>query len=130
MKQLEIVKKAMSLFKGSFINANNEIILIPKFNIYFMLDDVNNESDFKKKLCEYFSRSCCCSLVYTKSIANKKYHEENCNKFNAICGTQFTVADMEPVYTLLGNGCNHRLASEFVESNFNLDVLNAWNRRA
>lgn len=34
MRQLKIVRKAMLLFEDSFINHNNELILIPKFNVY------------------------------------------------------------------------------------------------
>ena len=128
MKQLDIVNGAMLLFRGSFINSRNELILIPKFNIYFMLDDVNNESDFKEKLCEYFSRSCCCSLPYSSDASNKKHHKENCEKFNAICGTDFTVDDMQLIYSRLGNGCNHQLAYEFVKSNFTLEVIDPRNQ--
>ena len=129
MKQLEIVNNTMELFRGSFINSNNELILIPKFNIYFMLNNVNNESDFKEKMCEYFSRSCCCSLPYQTDKANDKYHKENCEKFNAICGTDSTVEDMELIYSHLGNGINHQLTYDFVKSNFNLELLNRGGNR-
>ena len=129
MKQLEIVSKTMELFRGSFINSNNELILIPKFNIYFRLDDVNSTSDFKEKLCEYFSRSCCCSLPYQTDKANKKHHKENCEKFNTICGTDFTADDMDIIYCHLGGGINHQLTYDFVKSNFNLELLNRGGNR-
>ena len=129
MEQLDIVKKSMKMLKGSFINSINEIILIPKFNIYFRLDDVNNEADFKEKLCEHFSRSCCYSLPHKTDKANKNYHKKNCEIFNAICNTDFSVDDIGIIYAHLGNGCNHQLCYEFVKSNFNLEVLDARNRR-
>lgn len=123
MKQLEIVKKAMRLCNGSFINYNNELILIPKFNVYFSLEDVSNDFQFKLKLCEYFSRECCSSIPYSSDKANTKYHQKNCEIFNALCGTCFSVLDMTLVYSRLGNGCNHSLADIFVIRGFDLDLL-------
>lgn len=52
MKLLESIKLAMQVFPNSFINRNNEVILIPKFNVYIQLDDVKTNEDFKVKLCE------------------------------------------------------------------------------
>ena len=43
MKMLESVQKALKQLNGSYINHNNEIILIPKFNVYTLLDDVNTD---------------------------------------------------------------------------------------
>ena len=40
---LEITKKTMKVFDDSFINDNNELILVTKTNLYFRLDDVHNE---------------------------------------------------------------------------------------
>ena len=37
---LESVQMALKHLHGSFINHNNEIILIPKFNVYTLLDKV------------------------------------------------------------------------------------------
>lgn len=52
MKLLESIKLALQVFPNSFINRNNEVILIPKFNVYIQLDDVKTNEDFKVKLCE------------------------------------------------------------------------------
>ena len=49
---LESVQKALKYLEGSFINHNNEIILIPKFNVYTLLDDVETDEDFYVKLCK------------------------------------------------------------------------------
>ena len=84
MKMLESVQKALKWLKGSFINHNNEIILIPKFNVYILLDDVNTDEDFKVKLCEYFSRDCCCALRYSQNKRLERYWSENTEAFNYI----------------------------------------------
>lgn len=123
MKMLESVQKALNYLKGSFINHNNEIILIPKFNVYTLLDDVETDDDFKVKMCEWFSRDCCCALRYSQTKRLEKYYQENTEAFNFICGTNFTIDEMEQIYTKLGNGIKHELAKEFVKSGYNLSLL-------
>ena len=123
MKMLESVQKALKWLKGSFINHNNEIILIPKFNVYTLLDDVNTDEDFKVKLCEYFSRDCCCALRYSQNKRLERYWKDNTEAFNVICGTDFSVDQMEYIYTYLGNGIKHDLAKKFVKSGFDLSVI-------
>ena len=124
MRQLDIVKKAMALLPGSYINRNNELILVPVFNVYTCLDDVGNEDDFKVKLCEWFSRDCCCALRYQSEKRLSQYYERNTMVFNKLCKTDFSVDDMRLIYGKLGNGINRPLAEKFVGNDFALDVLN------
>lgn len=126
MKMLESVQKALKWLRGSYINHNNEIILIPKFNVYTLLDDVNTDDDFKVKLCEWFSRDCCCALRYSQQKRLDRYYQENTEAFNYICGTNFTVEQMEYIYTYLGNGIRHTVAKMFVKSGFDLSVIDKY----
>lgn len=126
MKMLNSVKLALNLFKGSFINANNEIILIPKFNVYTSLNDVNSDRDFKIKLCEYFTRDCCKALRYKQKKRLNEYYKDNINKFNIICGTNFTHDDMYIIYTYLGNGIKRLVAEKFVDSNFDMKIFGLY----
>ena len=123
MKMFASVKETLKTFRDSFINANNEIIIIPKFNVYTLLDDVETDDDFKVKLCEWLSRDCCCALRYSQKKRLERYWQENTDKFNHICGTNFTVEQMDYIYTYLGNGIKHELAQEFVKSGFDLSVI-------
>lgn len=123
MKLMPIVQKAMHLFRGSFINHNNELILIPKFNVYFLLDDVNTEEDFFCKMCEWVSRDCSCAMRYKDSKRLERYWEHITYNFNQVCGTNFSVNDMEKIYAKLGNSCNHFRTVQFVQSGFDLSVL-------
>lgn len=120
---LESVQKALKCLHGSFINHNNEIILIPKFNVYTLLDDVETDNDFKAKLCEWFSRDCCCALRYSQNKRLERYYQENIEAFNFICGTNFTKEQVEQIYTKLGNGIKHELTKKFVKSGFDLSVI-------
>ena len=123
MKMLEIVRTAMTLLPGSFINHNNELILIPRFNVYVGLDYVETDEDFKVKLCESFSRDCSYALRYKRAKNLRKYYQTNTDVFNKVCKTNFSIADMEIIYTKLGNGINHVLAKWFVKNDFDLSVL-------
>ena len=123
MRMLESVQKALKHLNGSFINHNNEIILIPKFNVYILLDDVETDNDFKVKLCEWFSRDCCCALRYSQNKRLERYYQENIEAFNFICGTNFTKEQVEQIYTKLGNGIKHELTKKFVKSGFDLSVI-------
>lgn len=123
MKQLQIINELMTSVKTSprpFINHNNELILVPKFNVYFMLDNIYNETDVKVKLCEYFSRDCCCALRYSSEKRLNQYYQDNTDTFNKICGTNFTIEDMNTIYAHFGNGIKHEKAYEFVMNDFDL----------
>ena len=126
MRMLESVQKALKYLNGSYINHNNEIILIPKFNVYTLLDDVNTDNDFKVKLCEWFSRDCCCALRYSQQKRLNRYYQENTDAFNYICGTNFTIEQMNYIYSYLGNGIKHKLAQQFVDSGFDLSVIDRF----
>ena len=123
MKMLESVRKAMHALPDSFINHNNEIILIPRFNVYTRLDDVETDEDFKVKLCEWFSRDCSYALRYKRDKNQRDYYQRNTDAFNEICKTNFSVSEMEIIYTKLGNGINHELAMQFVKRGFDLSLL-------
>jgi len=51
-----IINHALQVFPKSFINQSNEIILEPKNNVYFRLDDANTELEFKCKMFAWLSR--------------------------------------------------------------------------
>jgi hypothetical protein len=126
VKILESVRTAMQLFPGSFINSRNELILIPKFNVYTPLDDAETDEDFKVELCERFSRDCCCAMRYSQKKRLERYWQENTDVFNRICETRFTVDQMESIYAYLGNGINHELAKRFVAGDFDLRIIEQY----
>ena len=123
MKMLDSVRQAMQVLPDSFINYNNELILIPRFNVYMGLDNVKTDEDFKVKLCESFSRDCSYALRYKRAKNLREYYQVNTDVFNKICKTNFSISDMEIIYTELGNGINHELAKRFVKSGFDLSTL-------
>lgn len=110
------IKEIMAFFPGSFINYHNEIILEPKNNIYFSLENVKNKLELKCKLLEYTARPSCKGL-------QKKWQKYFRDKFNNYFKTDFNDNEMMDIYTYLGNGVNREKTIKFIKSGFDLDVL-------
>lgn len=120
------IRKAMRAFPNSFINRNNELILIPKFNVYFLLDDIYSELIFNCKILEWVSRDCTSALRYIQTKRLESYWNENRIKVNTILNTNFTKDDMELIYTYLGNSVNRLLTFEFIESGYDMQILEKY----
>lgn len=126
MKLTELQKeifKLMELFQGSFINGLNELILIPKTNLYFRLEDIETLLDLKCKIIAWCSRACCKAEPYIKAISNKKYQESVRKKINKYLGTDFCEKEWLLIYIYLGNGINKNLCEKFINSDYNLELL-------
>lgn len=119
----DYVFEVMKQFPGAFINGDNELILIPKTNLYVCLHDVNTPTDLKFKLLEYCSRDCTSAMRYSQEWRNRRYQDDVLARVNKCLGTNFTREEMELVYDVLGNGCNHKLAKRFVSSGYDMKLL-------
>lgn len=119
----EYIKRIMKIFSESFINSENEIILVPRTNLYFGLNDVKSEFDVKCKLIEWCSRDACKSMPYASEKINNKYHKMVRDCINRYLGTNFSFKDMNLIYCELGNGVNHDLTIKFVKSGYDLKLL-------
>ncbi|MCU5132673.1 hypothetical protein OCA18_30250 [Bacillus cereus] len=118
-----LVDKALMYFPKSFVESYNELIFEPKNKMYFHLEDVENELDFKCKLFTWLSRPISkgqSAYWSTKILKN----------FNWLLGTSFTKEEMRLIYTYLGNGTNKSLCVEFVKLDYDLLLLISENKRA
>lgn len=103
----------------TFINNENELIVSPRLNAYFRLEDVETELNFKCKVLEWL----------TFHIADNHWFgcdEERTNIecfINYILNTHFNHDDFQYVYLKLGNRINHKLTIDFIESNYNINLL-------
>lgn len=127
MKMPIHVTNLMILFNGSFINYRNELILVPRTNLYFSLDDVESESDLKCKVIECCSRDAYKTMPYSSPYSNKVYQNNVRRHINNYLGTDFTREDMELIYTYLGYGVHRDLTIKFVESNYDMNILKGGN---
>lgn len=121
------ISNLMVLFNGSFINYRNELILVPRTNLYFSLDDVESESDLKCKVIEYCSRDAYKTMHFDSIAENIEYHDYVIERINEYLGTYFDETDMELIYTKLGYGVHHYLTIKFVESNYDMNILKGGN---
>lgn len=100
-----------------FINNINELIVVPKINAYFSLNNVNSELDFKCKIVERL-------IFWTASNHWYRYWSSKLVCFiNYMLNTNFTKKDCDLIYSKLGNEINHNLAVQFVESGYDLSLL-------
>lgn len=99
-----------------FINHNFELIVEPKNNIYFRLEDVETELELKCKVIAWLSRPSC------KGISD--YWQKRIRSIvNEFLETDFNYEEMQEIYTYLGNDCNRKKTIRFIESNYDLGVL-------
>lgn len=99
-----------------FINQNNELIVVPSWNIYFGLNSVKTPLDIKCKVVDWLSRPAC------KGVSN--YWQKRVRAiFNDYLGTAFNRDEMERIYMYLGNAIKPELTIKFIESGFDLEVL-------
>lgn len=112
----EIVALTKKISPKSFVNKSNELIIEPKHNIYFRLEDVKSKLDFKCKVLAWLSRP---SIKGVSDYWQKKILQI----VNELLGTDFTKDDMCEIYTSLGNDCNRKLCEAFIRSGYDLSLL-------
>ena len=121
--EFEKIQKIMRCFNGSFINSNNELIINSKVNSYFLLSDCKTELDLKRNVLEWLSRAAFKTVYCNSNIHNQaiqKYHRDG---INAYLGTNFTVEDIGIIYCKLGNAINSELCVKFIESGYDMKLL-------
>ena len=110
------LQKIYDAFPKAFINRHNEMIIYPRENTYFLLDNVNDKLELDCKVLEYCSRQASKGI----SRASQRYHFEGIEKY---FGRSFTNEEMDAIYTKLGNGIHRTLCEQFINENFNFELL-------
>lgn len=123
MVDAEIKCRLYEAFPKSFVNYNGEFIAHERANQYFILRTCETELDVKCKVLEWFSRGAYKTEPFNSDRANRGLHKFMLDGINAFLGTNFTEDDMEIIYTYLGNACNHQRTVAFIESGYDMTVL-------
>lgn len=109
-------RKIQAAFPQSFVNMQNELIFSLRSNSCFRLEDVSDETQLKAKILEWLTRT----AIKGISPKERKLHFEGINK---LLGTNFTWEEMADIYTYLGNGIKHDLCVKFVESGYDMTMI-------
>lgn len=117
------VMELMKLFNGSFINSQNELILVPKTNLYFRLEDIETISGLKCKVIAWCSRHACKTPYCRVQWRNEKYQASVREKINKFLGVDFDLDEWTLIYTYLGNDIRRELCVKFIESGYDLEVI-------
>lgn len=119
----QLITRLMHCFPRSFINQNGEFIAHAETNQYIILYNCKTELDVKCKVIEWFSRAACKTWPFDSPRRNKKFQQFMLNGVNEFLGTSFTAEEMEQIYTYLGNACNHEKTVRFIESGYDMRML-------
>lgn len=118
-----VVKKMMDAFPQGFINNAFEFIAEPKANIYCSLKNIETEKDLFKKVIHCFSRPAFKSEPFSSKKRNDLLHAQFLKAVNKILETNFSEEQISKIYTHLGNGVNESLTEKFINSGFDISVL-------
>jgi hypothetical protein len=113
----------MYCYPNSFINNQGECILVPKGNVYFIANDCESKKDVVRKLLMWTSRAMDKGRPYVSEKRNKDYRQAIIDSFNKYLKTDFSTSDIEIIYQKLGSGVNPTLCDEFIECEFDINVL-------
>ena len=127
----EIIARIITAFSQRFgpviqTNADSkkyELILVRTTNLYLVVRYDMNVLDLKCSILEWLSRSASKGGSYRYEKLNEKYQDKILECINYILKTKFSHEDIDKIYTYLGNGINHELALEFVQSGYNMKRL-------
>ena len=122
--------RLLKCFPKSFINHNGEFIANEKTNTYFSLVDCKNDLDIKCKVLEWISRTASKGMPYRSDKSNIAYRRFMLYGINLFLEQDFDENDIEVIYTYLGNAINHNLTVKFVESGYDMSILDESTRRA
>lgn len=116
----EVVKRFMKICtKHSpkcFINDSMELIVVPKNNIYFIVEDVDTELDLQIKVLSWLSRPA------IKGISDY-YQKRIRNIINEYFERHFYLEELEEIYRYLGNDIDREKCMRFIESDFDFNFL-------
>ena len=121
---IDMVVRLSRAFPGGFLNGQGEFIAHQKGNAYFKLADCATELDVKCKVLEWLSRDAYKTNPFRRVVKNIKFHEFIMDGICKFLEHDFSFDDMEQIYTYLGNRINHEKTIRFVDSGYDMDILN------
>lgn len=115
--------KLLSCFKKSFFNDRDEFIAHKYSNTYFIFSNCKSDAEVTCKVLEWFSRPASKGIPYNQEWRNKKFRQFMLDGINQYLNTNFSFEDMIIIYTYLGNCCNRTKTLQFINSNYDMNIL-------
>ena len=125
MVDIGVVMKLSKAFPGGFLNGIGEYIAHKKANVYCNLANCETELDVKCKVLEWFSRAAYKSTPFHRPRDNTALHTFMLNGICTFLEHPFSPEDMEQIYTYLGNAVDHQKTIRFIESRYDMSILDA-----
>ena len=119
----EELKLLMSCFKNSFINRDNELILVPRTNLFLNLNTIYSDEDLKYRVISACSRNC----VSEKS-QSAYWARITRVAVNMYLETAFEEGDFRLLYSEFGNRCNEKEARQFIEDGMDITQFEQYNK--
>ena len=114
-----LIQITYRVIPGSFINHNQELIVVPTHNVYLCIDNAKTERELTYKVISWLSRPSC------KGISD--YYQKRVRTiFNEFLGTNFTKEEISDIYTVLGNELHRDIGEEFISSGYDVSLLRAF----
>ena len=123
MLDIQEVLRLLKCFPNSFVNTNGDFIVSLKTQSYFILSNCNSLLELQCKVLNYLSRDAIKAIPYKREINNEKYRDSILKGINTFLGTSFSTEEMTRIYTKLGGGIKEDLTKRFIESNYDLSLL-------
>lgn len=119
----ETVTRLIGCFPGSFINSRMEFVASPEENQFVSLRGCETRSDVECKILEWLSRGACITRLYENACRNEAFHLFLKDGINRFLETEFSNLDFWKIHRTIGFETNHDKAVAFVESRFDISVL-------
>lgn len=120
---LERLQKLQEAFPKGRFTKEGDFLTYPRLLIGFSPD--GTMEDLTSKVLEWLSRPAFKSEPYRTKAANDKLHKYHLDGINSFCETSFTEADIEEIYTYLGNHVDHEKTLRFIRSGYDMAALTA-----
>ena len=115
--------KLMQSFPRSFINQYGEFIAHADANEYFKLSNCVDDLEIKCKVLEWLSRAACVTEPFRSKQKNQKFNDFMLRGINKFLNTDFDKYNMRTIYQELGNQVNRELTIKFINSGYDMAVL-------
>lgn len=117
MEKEKILQTIKPFFPNAFLHPREEeIILVEKINLYFRTDNIMNTHELDCKMIEW------CSRPAHKGV-NNYWQNYVLRGLNGYFKKTWSKKEMDIIYCKLGNNCNRKLCSKFIDHDFDMSLL-------